>query len=101
NFPRPTPMRRSSCPRMPARCIARWMKPWQGERRRMSDETKRPEWRLATKAIHGPERVAKAHHSVITPIVQTSNFSFDTTAELVEFMTEKQKGRTIREVEYA
>ena len=40
----------------------------------------------STLAVHGLERRAKAHHAVSTPIVQTSNFSFDSMAEVVEFI---------------
>jgi cystathionine gamma-synthase len=55
---------------------------------------------LATLAVHGLERRAKAHHAVSTPIVQTSNFSFGNMAEVVEFMKAKGQGRIIREQEY-
>jgi len=55
---------------------------------------------LATLAIHGRTRRRKAHHAVSTPIVQTSNFSFDNMTEVVEFMKAKGKGRIIREQEY-
>ena len=54
----------------------------------------------ATLAIHGHERRPKAHHAVSTPIVQTSNYSFESMAEVVEFMTAKGQGRIIREQEY-
>jgi cystathionine gamma-synthase len=54
----------------------------------------------STLAIHGRERRRKAHHAVSTPIVQTSNFSFESMAEVVEFMTAKGQGRIIREQEY-
>jgi cystathionine gamma-synthase len=54
----------------------------------------------STLAIHGHERRQKAHHAVSTPIVQTSNFSFGSMAEVVEFMTAKGQGRIIREQEY-
>ena len=57
-------------------------------------------WRPATLAIHGRARQRKAHHAVSTPIVQTSNFSFGSTAEVVEFMKAKSEGRIIREHEY-
>ncbi|MGD1083775.1 MAG: aminotransferase class I/II-fold pyridoxal phosphate-dependent enzyme [Verrucomicrobiota bacterium] len=50
--------------------------------------------------MHGRERRHKAHHAVSTPIVQTSNFSFDSMSEVVEFMTAKGQGRIIREQEY-
>ncbi len=55
---------------------------------------------LSTLAIHGLERHPKAHHAVSTPIVQTSNYSFGSMAEVVEFMKAKGEGRIIREQEY-
>lgn len=54
----------------------------------------------STLAIHGRERRRKAHNAVSTPIVQTSNFSFGTMQEVVEFMAAKGQGRIIREQEY-
>ena len=54
----------------------------------------------STLAIHGRERRRKAYHAVSTPIVQTSNFSFESMSEVVEFMTAKGQGRIIREQEY-
>jgi len=54
----------------------------------------------STLAIHGRERRLKAYHAVSTPIVQTSNFSFESMAEVVEFMKAKGQGRIIREQEY-
>jgi len=54
----------------------------------------------STLAIHGLERRRKAHNAVSTPIVQTSNFSFSSMAEVVEFMAAKGQGRIIREQEY-
>ena len=54
----------------------------------------------STLAIHGLTRRRKAHHAVSTPIVQTSNFSFDSTSEVFEFMQAKGQGRIIREQEY-
>jgi cystathionine gamma-synthase len=54
----------------------------------------------STLAIHGRERRRKAHHAVSTPIVQTSNFCFETMSEVVEFMKAKGQGRIIREQEY-
>jgi cystathionine gamma-synthase len=55
---------------------------------------------LSTLAIHGRERRRKAHNAVSTPIVQTSNFSFDSMKEVVEFMAAKGQGNIIREQEY-
>jgi cystathionine gamma-synthase len=68
---------------------------------RTMSESARPRPRgPATLAIHGHERRPKAHHAVSTPIVQTSNFSFGTMSEVIEFMAAKAKGRIIREQEY-
>jgi len=57
-------------------------------------------WKPATHAIHGPGHTPKAHYAVSTPIVQTSNYYFDSTAELLEFMKAKSEGRVLREHEY-
>lgn len=57
-------------------------------------------WKPSTLGIHGDGRVKHAHFSVSTPIVQTSNYYFDNTTEVYEFMKAKQEGRTIREHEY-
>ena len=57
-------------------------------------------WKLATLAIHGLGRTPKAYYSVSTPIVQTSNYYFDSTTEVFEFMEAKSKGRVVREHEY-
>ncbi|NWF52858.1 MAG: aminotransferase class I/II-fold pyridoxal phosphate-dependent enzyme [Nitrospirae bacterium] len=57
-------------------------------------------WRTATLAIHGFRRTPKAHYSVSTPIVQTSNYYFDSTADVLEFMKAKSEGRVVREHEY-
>ena len=57
-------------------------------------------WRPGTIAVHGSGRRRKAYHAVSTPIVQTSNFSFESTAEVYEFMKAKADGRIIREQEY-
>ncbi len=57
-------------------------------------------WGPSTLAIHGRGRRAKAHHAVSTPIIQTSNYSFESTSEVFEFMQAKGQGRVIREHEY-
>ncbi len=57
-------------------------------------------WKPATLAVHGPGRSPKAHHSVSTPIVQTSNYYFDSTEQVLEFMKAKSEGRVMREHEY-
>ncbi len=57
-------------------------------------------WNLATVAVHGTDKRLKAYHSVSTPIVQTSNYSFESTNEVWDFMVAKAEGRIIREHEY-
>lgn len=57
-------------------------------------------WKPATLAIHGLGRTPKAHYAVSTPIVQTSNYYFDSTAEVLDFMKAKSEGRVVREHEY-
>jgi cystathionine gamma-synthase len=57
-------------------------------------------WKSATLAIHGLGRTPKAHYAVSTPIVQTSNYYFDSTAEVLNFMKAKSEGRVVREHEY-
>src|SRR5512142_343803 len=57
-------------------------------------------WKPATRGIHGTGRVHHAHYAVSTPIVQTSNYYFDNTDEVYEFMKAKSEGRMIRENEY-
>ena len=57
-------------------------------------------WSPATLAIHGHGKQRKAHHAVSTPIFHTSNYSFDSTSEVFEFMKAKGQGRVIREHEY-
>ncbi|MDH5202483.1 MAG: aminotransferase class I/II-fold pyridoxal phosphate-dependent enzyme [Gammaproteobacteria bacterium] len=57
-------------------------------------------WKPATLAIHGTGRTPKAHYAVSTPIVQTSNYYFDSTAEVLKFMKARSEGRVVREHEY-
>ncbi|MBA4374306.1 MAG: cystathionine gamma-synthase [Thermodesulfovibrio sp.] len=61
----------------------------------------RKKWHPATLAIHGLERLPKAHHAVSTPIMHTSNYYFDTADEVEDFMRAKGQGKVIREHEYA
>ncbi|SPQ01817.1 Cystathionine beta-lyase [Candidatus Sulfobium mesophilum] len=58
-------------------------------------------WHPATIAIHGLGRLPKAYHAVSTPIVQTSNYYFDTADEVEDFMRAKGQGVVTREHEYA
>jgi len=73
----------------------------QKRRKPMSKKSsKTKNWKAATLAIHGLGRTPKAYYSVSTPIVQTSNYYFDSTAEVLEFMKAKSEGRVVREHEY-
>jgi len=65
----------------------------------MSDAARN--WKPATLAIHGHKRLPKAYHAVSTPIVQTSNYYFDTADEVEDFMRLKGQGVVNREHEYA
>lgn len=57
-------------------------------------------WKPATLAIHGTGRLPKAYFAVSTPIVHTSNFYFNDTAQVYEFMKAKGEGKVLREHEY-
>jgi cystathionine gamma-synthase len=59
-----------------------------------------PNWKPATLGIHGIGRVHHAHYAVSTPIVHTSNYYFNNTQEVYDFMKAKSEGRVIREHEY-
>jgi cystathionine gamma-synthase len=58
------------------------------------------DWKPATLGIHGKDRLKHAHFSVTTPIVHTSNYYFEDTSAVLEFMKAKKAGRMIREHEY-
>jgi len=67
----------------------------------MPEKSTQPKrYKPATLAVHGLGREPKANFSVTTPIVQTSNFYFDSTADVLEFMKAKSEGRVLREHEY-
>jgi cystathionine gamma-synthase len=57
-------------------------------------------WKPSTLGVHGNGRVPHAHYAVSTPIVQTSNYYFDSTDDVYAFMKAKKEGRMIREHEY-
>jgi len=57
-------------------------------------------WKPATLGIHGLDRVHHAHFAVSTPIVHTSNYYFNNTQEVYDFMKAKSEGRVVREHEY-
>jgi len=57
-------------------------------------------WKLATLGIHGRGRAPHVSYAVSTPITQTSNFYFENTSAVYDFMKAKKEGRTTREHEY-
>ncbi len=57
-------------------------------------------WSPATLGIHGLDRVHHANFAVSTPIAQTSNYYFNNTQEVYDFMKAKSEGKVIREHEY-
>ncbi len=65
-----------------------------------SKSSKSRNWKPATLSIHGTDRVHHAHFAVSTPIVHTSNYYFNSTQEVYEFMKAKSEGRLLREHEY-
>ncbi len=67
----------------------------------MAKKSDPKKWHPATLAIHGLGRLPKAHHAVSTPILQTSNYYFDTADEVEDFMRSKGQGKVTREHEYA
>jgi threonine synthase len=71
-----------------------------GRKKPLKKSSKNWNWKPATLAIHGTERTAKAYYSVSTPIVQTSNYYFDSSDEVYAFMQAKSEGRVVREHEY-
>jgi len=67
----------------------------------MSKKPSNPKnWNPATLGIHGLDRVAHAHYAVSTPIVHTSNYYFNNTQEVYDFMKAKSEGKLLREHEY-
>ena len=62
--------------------------------------TNSKKWSAATLGIHGLDRVHHAHYAVSTPIVHTSNYYFNNTQEVYDFMKAKSEGKVLREHEY-
>ncbi|NSW53616.1 MAG: aminotransferase class I/II-fold pyridoxal phosphate-dependent enzyme [Anaerolineae bacterium] len=51
-------------------------------------------------SVHAGEQRQRAYHSVVDPIVQSSNFAFENTADIVSFMEARAAGDTGGRVEY-
>ena len=56
---------------------------------------------LSTRVVHAGEERVKPHHALTVPIVQTSTFTFENTADLTEFEENKIWGDTQGRQEYA
>lgn len=55
----------------------------------------------STQAVHGGAKRDKGFHSITTPIVQSSTYTFKNTAELIEFLDKKVYGGELDREEYA
>jgi cystathionine gamma-synthase len=56
---------------------------------------------FSTKAVHAGEARRKAGHAVVTPVFLSSTFTFDDTADLVEFMQGRKRKETDGRCDYA
>ena len=56
--------------------------------------------RFSTLAVHGGEARRKPYHALTMPIVQSSTFTFESTAEILEFVAEKEHGGARGREEY-
>jgi cystathionine gamma-synthase len=55
---------------------------------------------FSTRAVHAGEARAKPHHALITPIFQTSTFTFDDTADMVDYQEANSAGLKTARLEY-
>jgi cystathionine gamma-synthase len=55
---------------------------------------------FATRAVHAGEARVKPHHAVTTPIVQTSTFTFENTADVVAYQEDHMWGEPTDRLEY-
>ena len=55
---------------------------------------------FATQAVHAGEERPKPHGALTTPIVQTSTYTFQDTAEILDFMRRKEDGDELQRVDY-
>lgn len=60
-----------------------------------------PEWRESTRSVHAGEHRKRAHHAIVDPIVQSSNFSFEDSADVKEYMRRRERGEGRGRSEYA
>lgn len=55
---------------------------------------------LATQAVHAGEKRPKPYHALIDPIFQTSTYTFEKMAEVIDFEESHKKGQPIDRYEY-
>jgi len=55
---------------------------------------------FSTQAVHAGEERPKPHGALTTPIVQTSTYTFQDTAEILDFMRRKEAGDELQRVDY-
>jgi len=55
---------------------------------------------FSTRAVHAGEARVKPYHALTTPIVQSSTFTFDNTADVVNFMEARMWGDETERTEY-
>jgi cystathionine gamma-synthase len=55
---------------------------------------------FSTRAVHAGERRSKPHHTLTTPIIQTSTFTFADTADVTQFMEARMWGDETERTEY-
>ena len=68
----------------------------------MSDQNQNNTFKgSSTQSVHGGTKREKGFHSMTTPIVQSSTYTFENTAKLVEFLDAKVYGRELDREEYA
>ena len=60
-----------------------------------------PDQDFSTRAVHAGEPRDKPYHTLTTPIVQTSTFTFENTTDLVDFMEARMWGDETERTEYA
>jgi cystathionine gamma-synthase len=56
--------------------------------------------RFSTQAVHAGEERRKPYGALTTPIVQTSTYTFQDTAEIMDFMSRKSAGEELPRVDY-
>ncbi len=66
----------------------------------MSDLKNQPQLPNTTQTIHAGERRFRSHHSLTVPIVQTSVYTFEKSADLVEYFEERMFWDEVEREEY-